>query len=247
MVILHMIQLSKRLETVAKYIPKGSLLADIGSDHAYLPIYAYQHDLIKGAIAGEIADGPFTSAKKSVNESNLSEVIEVRKGDGLSIITENDQVDCVTICGMGGSLITSILEKDKEKLVNVNRLILQPNISANVIRRWLIEQNWELVAESILEEEGHIYEILVAEKGDRYKPYELDKLDKEILFGPFLLKEKSRPFLIKWQREYKEWTRILEQLNQAVENEQIQQKKQQLKTFIDWYKEEIDDETTERS
>ncbi len=61
------------------------------------------------------------------------------------------------------------------------------------------------------------------------------------------MKEKSRPFLIKWQREYKEWTRILEQLNQAVENEQIQQKKQQLKTFIDWYKEEIDDETTERS
>ena len=64
----------------------------------------------------DVADGPFAAAKKSVNESNLTEVIEIRKGDGLSVISENDQVDCVTICGMGGSLITSILENDKDKL-----------------------------------------------------------------------------------------------------------------------------------
>ncbi|NCU18729.1 tRNA (adenine(22)-N(1))-methyltransferase [Pallidibacillus pasinlerensis] len=242
-----MIQLSSRLKTVAEYIPNGSFLADIGSDHAYLPIFAFQNNIIRGAIAGDVADGPIAAAQASVNEADLTDVIETRKGNGLAVISDEDQVDCVTICGMGGSLIASILDNDKDKLATVKRLILQPNISANVIRRWLIQHNWELLAEKILEEDGHIYEILVAEKGDSYKPYNQDKIDQEILFGPFLLKEKSPAFLEKWSREYKEWNRIYEQLNKAVENEQIHKKKKQLKDYIEWYEEEIGHETSERS
>ena len=81
-------------------------------------------------------------------------------------------MDCITIAGMGGSFIASILEQGKEKLAQVTRLVLQPNISAISIREWLLENGWGLTAEEILEEDGKIYEILVAEQGDEKAAYQ---------------------------------------------------------------------------
>ena len=78
-VILHMVKLSKRLYSVVNYIPKGSVIADIGSDHAYLPIFAIQNGYAVQAIAGEVVQGPFEAAKSSVLEVELQHVVEVRK------------------------------------------------------------------------------------------------------------------------------------------------------------------------
>lgn len=247
MVVSLMIKLSERLKTVATYIPQGSILADIGSDHAYLPIYCVENGIAKRAIAGEVADGPLNSARSSVIAFHFDHLIDVRKGDGLAVIKNEDVVDCITIAGMGGALITSILEKGKDKLINVNRLVLQPNLAANQIRSWLIDHEWNLIAEKIMEEDGHIYEILVAEKGNSKINYSIQNMEKEILFGPFLLKEKNEVFHKKWQREYKEWIHIYEQLEKASGNEIIRQKKQMLKQYIGWYKEVFDDENPERS
>ncbi|WP_066293376.1 tRNA (adenine(22)-N(1))-methyltransferase [Bacillus sp. FJAT-29937] len=219
-------KLSQRLEAVANYIPNGYRLADIGSDHAYLPCYAVKRGMIPFAVAGEVAEGPYQSAKGQVEAEGLNDKINVRKGNGLQVISESE-VDCITIAGMGGALITNILEEGKEKLGQVKRLILQPNVSAITIRSWLNDNGWVLIAEEILEEDEKIYEILVAEKGDAKEKGEFD-LQTELLFGPFLLKQKSAVFKKKWLGELKNWQRILAQLENAAATKETIEKKNEL-------------------
>jgi len=219
-------KLSIRLTTVAKYVPEGARMADIGSDHAYLPCYLVKNLKIPFAIAGEVVQGPYQSAEKNVLSEGLSEKISVRLGDGLEVI-EPGEVDCITIAGMGGALISSILESGKDKLFSVKRLVLQPNLSAISIRRWLIENNWELTGEEIIEEDGKIYEILVAEKGNPIRPYCFNR-ELELLVGPYLLKRKEEVFKKKWTTEKKNWQRIYEALNQASETTETLEKRQEL-------------------
>ncbi|MDF0727198.1 tRNA (adenine(22)-N(1))-methyltransferase TrmK [Cytobacillus sp. S13-E01] len=208
------LKLSRRLETVASYIPKGAILADIGSDHAYLPCYSFFNGLITKGIAGEITDGPLQSAMEQVAKSELRTKIDVRKGNGLEVISPNE-VTCITIAGMGGSLIRTILDEGIDKLVGVKRLILQPNIGAHRVREWLIDYDWELINETILEEDGKIYEVLVAEKGNPKKPYHDHDLEAGLLVGPFLMKERNEVFVKKWTNEKEHWYKILAKLEKA--------------------------------
>lgn len=230
-------KLSVRLETVARFVPLGSKLADIGSDHAYLPCYLAKKGVITFAVAGEVVSGPFESAQRKVHAENLTEMISVRLGDGLDVLELGD-VDCITIAGMGGALITSILETGKGKLGTIKRLILQPNISSVTIRKWLLENNWELIAEEIIEEEGKIYEILVAEQGNPLKPYG-PELETELLVGPFLRKKKGNAFVKKWKIEVENWHKIIAQLEKASASEETMQKKQELLQMINWVEEDI--------
>ncbi len=230
-------KLSKRLTRVTSYVPKGSVLADIGSDHAYLPCYAVKEGIVQKAIAGEVVEGPFQSALSQVRESKLEDSISVRKGNGLEVISHGE-VTSITICGMGGSLITSILENGKSKLSGRETLILQPNIGAQFIRKWLIAEGWELKAEEILEEDEKIYEILVAEKGEPLKPYRELSFEAAELMGPFLLKEKNPIFMKKWTMELKHWNKILKQIESS-ENERTQEKKEEIQKSIELVEEAL--------
>lgn len=218
-------KLSLRLQRVALHIPKGSILADIGSDHAYLPCYAVLHNLCSKAIAGEVVEGPYQSAVKQVNETGLQARIDVRKGDGLDVL-EIDEATSITIAGMGGTLIASILEKGKNKLAKVERLILQPNVGSQNVRIWLMDNGWELKNEEILEEDGKVYEILIAEPGDPLKPYE-DQQDIKIQFGPFLLKKRDTVFIKKWIHEKKHLEKIIEQMD-ASGNNSLEEKRNEI-------------------
>jgi tRNA (adenine22-N1)-methyltransferase len=218
--------LSQRLQTVVKYIPEGYTIADIGSDHAYLPCHVVQREIVPFAIAGEVVEGPYLSALKQVETSGLSDQISVRKGNGLDVI-EPGEIDCITIAGMGGTLIANILDRGIDKLTGVKRLILQPNVGSIATRKWLFAQGWQLIGEEILEEDGKIYEILVAEIGDPQSTYGED-LETGFLFGPFLRIEKNDAFIKKWRGESVNWQRIVEQLDQAEQTEQNLTKKQEL-------------------
>ncbi|MCA1058027.1 tRNA (adenine(22)-N(1))-methyltransferase TrmK [Rossellomorea aquimaris] len=219
-------QLSKRLEAVVSYIPKQSRIADIGSDHAYLPCYAVNKGIASSAVAGEVVKGPYLSAKKQVEEAELTKEVEVRLGNGLEVITPGE-VDCITIAGMGGTLIASILEEGKHKLTNEPRLILQPNVSAKSIRTWLMDNEWDLIAEEILEEDDKLYEILVAEKGDPRNHYSRE-VEKELLLGPFLMIEKNPVFLKKWNQELRQWKNILNNMEKAEKTEALEDRKSEL-------------------
>lgn len=224
-------KLSQRLHTVVEYIPIGSRIADIGSDHAYLPCHAVKKGLVSYAIAGEVVEGPFQSAKKQVESEGLTKQIDVRKGDGLAVLSPGE-VDCITIAGMGGALIASILEQGLDKLAGVSRLILQPNLSAQSIRVWLMDHEWQLIAEEILEEDGKIYEILVAEKGEPLQPYNHSNLQSELLMGPFLSTTKTEPFVKKWKGEMNNWLRIISNLEQAADTEENRQRKAELQNKL---------------
>jgi tRNA (adenine22-N1)-methyltransferase len=218
--------LSARLQTVVNYIPNGYRIADIGSDHAYLPCHVVQKGIVPFAVAGEVVDGPYQSAIKQVESVGLTEQISVRLGNGLEVI-QPGEVDCITIAGMGGSLIASILDRGKDRLQHIKRLILQPNIGAIAIRKWLLDHGWQLVQEEILIEDGKIYEILIAEQGDPRSIYGED-LDAGLLMGPFLKKAQNKAFKQKWLGEKANWLRILQQLEQAEQTEQNLLKKEEL-------------------
>ena len=187
--------ISKRLELVASFVPQGAILLDVGSDHAYLPIELVERGQIESAIAGEVVEGPYQSAVKNVEAHGLKEKIQVRLANGLAAFEEADQVSVITIAGMGGRLIARILEEGLDKLANVERLVLQPNNREDDLRIWLQENGFQIVAESILEEAGKFYEILVVEAG------QMKLSSSDVRFGPFLSKEVSPVFVQKWQKE----------------------------------------------
>ena len=229
------VNLSMRLKRVFDYIPEGTRLADIGSDHAYLPCYAVLNKRCTSAIVGEITEGPFNSARSTIRQSGLEGIVEARMGDGLEVLTPNE-VDVITIAGMGGSLIASILEKGKEKLEGVETLVLQPNIGAHQIRNWLDREGYSLIKEDILEEDTKIYEILVASKSSTYKPYS-DSKNKEMFIGPHLMHNQNEAFQKRWNHELKNFERILIQLQSAKQTEDSIQKIKEIKQKIEWINE----------
>lgn len=239
-------KLSNRLATVASFIPEGSRMADIGSDHAYLPCFAVLTGKAVFAIAGEVANGPFQSAKSEVELQRLSDKISVRKGDGLEVLSPGE-VDTITIAGMGGALIANILDAGKEKLQNVKRLILQPNISAISIRNWLVENGWELTVEEILEEDGKIYEVLVAGPGEPLKPYVGKNMDASLLMGPFLMERQTEAFRKKWTYEAQTWKKIMKNLQSASETPENIQRREELNKKIMTVEEVLQHEKSERS
>ena len=188
-------KLSKRLENVADYVPFGARLADVGSDHAYLPLFLVESGRISYAVAGEVVQGPYQSALANVNEARQQEKIKVRLANGLAAIETEDAVDTITIAGMGGRLIADILQEGMEKLSSVQRLILQPNNREDELRLWLSQNGFQIIAETILTENQKFYEIIVVEPG------KTDLTEQELRFGPYLLAERSLVFQDKWQRE----------------------------------------------
>ncbi|MWC27479.1 tRNA (adenine(22)-N(1))-methyltransferase [Paenibacillus sp. MMS18-CY102] len=227
------VKLSERLETIASLVTAGARVADIGSDHALLPVYLVSTGKCPSAIAGELNLGPFEAASKQVREAKLAQLINVRRGNGMAVLTPGE-ADTVTIAGMGGQLIATILEEGRVQgnLEGVKELVLQPNVGEDTVRYWLSEHHWLLVEERILEEDGKIYEILRAVRADGTRAAEqLAQIYNPALlplaigadeavgllyrFGPWLIQQPSDVLVCKWESEWRKLERICVQMEQS--------------------------------
>jgi len=231
--LLKTIPLSNRLQKAAEHTVVGKAILDVGSDHAYLPIYLIQQGKIPFAIAGEVAQGPYHNAQKQVAYYSLHDNISVRFGDGLAVLRENETVGTIFICGMGGLLILDIL-RDAQPLsehTQKARLVLQPNTKERELRQWLSNNRYRIIEEAVVEEKNKLYEIIVAEKASHSVHYSKE----ELTFGPILLKKKSPTFLKKWQKALATNETILMQLkntNNKEKQKQILEKIEQIKKVI---------------
>lgn len=152
--------LSLRLSAIASLVPAGARVCDIGTDHGYLPIYLKQTGKTNNIIAADINSRPLENARKNINLANVTG-IDLRLSDGLKEI-KNGETDTVIIAGMGGEVISGIIDSGKHICQNDNvTLILQPTTSPDFLRRFLIKNGYDIVSEMPIEENSKLYSIML--------------------------------------------------------------------------------------
>ena len=158
--------LDARLASAAGYVRQGAVFADIGTDHAYLPIYLLQNGKISSAIAADIAKGPLSKAMENAKDFGLQDKISFFLTDGLSGLSSLSVTD-IAICGMGGEMIASIIENApfvKDKSI---RLILQPMSKSEILRGYLFENGFCILEEKLCSVGSHTYSCICAEYDEK--------------------------------------------------------------------------------
>lgn len=180
--------LSNRLLEIAKFVSKDSIVADIGTDHGYIPVYLIQKNISKKVIASDISPGSLDKTIEYINQLHLNDRIFPRLGDGLEIVKPYE-VDTVIIAGMGGVLISKILDDNKEICDTIEYFILQPMVASKELRKYLVSNGFMIVDESLAKEGRRFYEIILAKNGN-------DTIKKDIYYeiGPKLI-ENNHPLL----------------------------------------------------
>ncbi len=156
-----MISLSDRLLAIAREVEKGQIVADIGTDHGFLPIYLWERGISPKVILTDISRGSLEKARENCKRLYPEEEFDLRLGDGISPIRE-DEVDTVIIAGMGGILMTEILQNDISKARMMKKLILQPRNNIGILRHWLYNHGFSIINEKLVREGRFICEIITA-------------------------------------------------------------------------------------
>lgn len=201
-----MIKLSKRLEAISSLVPINSSIIDIGCDHALLDIYLHQKKISNKIIASDINANALDNAKQNIKKYKLDKNIETRLGSGLDPLNQEDKIDTIIISGMGGHTIIGILKNSQKKLENIDTIIIQSNTKLEFLRKEMTKLNYQIDDEIILEDNKKIYTIIKFIKGK--KKY----TQKELYFGPILLKKKDKLFIEKNKQELQKLKLILKTL-----------------------------------
>ena len=216
-------QLSDRLQAVASMVTENSRLADVGTDHGYIPIYLCEMGKIPSAIAMDVKKGPLLRAKMNIERYHMQEKIRTRLSDGVLKLNP-DEADSVVIAGMGGTLVMKILEEGKKVLVDVKELVLQPQSELPKVRRFLMENGYVTEREEMVMEEGKYYPMMrvhfdasAVSHADSFT----EEQELEFRYGKQLLTEKHPVLLayLRWEVQIQQ--DILTQLSGQPATEQI--------------------------
>jgi len=222
-------ELSLRLKAIASLVPAGSVPADIGTDHAYLPVELVKAGVCSRAIAGDIHRGPFLQALERVEKAGLADCISVRLGDGLAIL-QPGEADGIIIAGMGGQTLLQILAAGAEVLATCQYLILQPMTDVAQVRAELDGRGWFIDAENLVKEEGKFYQIIKYTRQprtwDHPFPWEI-----ACLLGPALL-ARRHPMLLDYLHKLMADTAKVIQALAGSQGESGQKKRRELQNLL---------------
>lgn len=202
-------QISERLKTVASFVTEGFRVADIGTDHAYVPIYLVKQGKIPSALAMDVRKGPLLRAKEHIEQEGVTKQIETRLSDGFSAFQKGD-AQSVVIAGLGGELMIQILDFGKSVISDVSEFILSPHSEIHKVRAYLMEHGFSIEKETMLCEEGKYYTIMRAVYGNGN--YETEP---EIWYGKYLLEERNLVLFEYLEKEYHVRSQIIKQLERV--------------------------------
>lgn len=191
-------RLSKRLELVASFVKEGSILADLGTDHGYIPIALIERGVAGGAVAMDVRAGPLLRAGKHIRMHGLEDRIETRLSDG-AMLLKPGEADTVVIAGMGGELVIHILEGGRHLWDSVDQWVLSPQSELWKVRRFLKEQGFMISREAMVEEDGKYYTVMEAARGEMG-----EMTEAQLCYGKCLIRDKDpvlRDYLRKEEKQ----------------------------------------------
>ena len=181
---MNAMELSKRLQAVADLVSEGQIVADVGTDHGYIPIYLLETKKCEKAIAMDINKGPLLRAKEHIAEHGLNQKIQVKLSDGVKALSAGE-CDCVVVAGMGGALAVKIMEEGREIFKSPREFVLQPQSELAKVRQYLWENEYCVIAEDMVLEDGKFYPMMKVKSGSS-NPY----TQVELRYGRELLMQK---------------------------------------------------------
>lgn len=219
--------ISNRLKTIAKYVDKKAVVADIGTDHGLIIAYLIENDIVTRAFACDLNKGPLETARRALKKYEAKAEITFKLSNGLEKLTIEDGVDTIVIAGMGGKLIEKIIANDISIAKNAKRMILSPNIAAEDLRSFLTNNSWEIIMEDLVLEDDKFYPIIVVEKGKSIS------LSDELLFlGPKIV-ENMHPLMKEFiDFEERKMLCVIEAMESS-NNEEAMQKAKNLKLKLE--------------
>ena len=216
-------KLSKRMKAVAAMVTNGNILADVGTDHGYVPIMLVDRGFIPSAIAMDVNEGPLQRARENIIANQLQEKIDTRLSDGVSALSDGE-VESIVIAGMGGELTIRILTEGESVCRSVKELILQPQSDIQKVRKFLREHGYRIVDENMVYEEQKYYSVMKVIPVEEDSTWE--RMNETVTiacdrYGPLLLKNGNpilRKFLV---MEHKKLLEIEYNLEKQIHSEQI--------------------------
>ncbi len=199
-------KLSDRLQAVASFVTPGLRVADIGTDHGYIPIYLTEQGIIPYAIAMDINKGPILRAQENIKENSLEKFIETRLSNGFDKL-EPGEADCAVIAGMGGELITDILNNGRNVVDGLKELVLSPHSEVWLVRKYLHNNDFKIIDEKMIIDEGKFYTIIKVVKGK-------DEIysEEDYMYGKILIEKKDEVLMKYICKEYNKVEKIFENI-----------------------------------